>query len=165
MAALLSLHNKKSSFHEEEEKGGTSASLPWTPQLQHCLSVATCANRFGELIACPDYYPFYLSYNRNRLPRKSRSCCWSYYTHLALLLNALLLLFVRTEKLRITTHINSQSHGLGLHWVRNSDFPFGLRRHCLNTFLSEMEKKIHSYNQCRHLKTTGWIAALSMVYS
>lgn len=53
MAALLSLHNKKSSFHEEEEKGGTSASLPWTPQLQHCLSVATCANRFGELIACP----------------------------------------------------------------------------------------------------------------
>lgn len=75
--------------------------------------------------------------------RKSRSSCWPCYTPHALLLNTLLLVFARTEKTRVTTnHINSQSHGVGLHWVRNSGFPFGLRRHCLNAFLSEMEKKI-----------------------
>lgn len=146
-AWLLFSHyiTKRVAFMWRKGRVWASASLLWTPQLQHCLSVATCANQFGELIACPDYYPFSLSYNRNCLPRKSRFSCWPCYTHLALLRNTLLLLFAGTEKLRVTTHINSQSHGLGLHWVRNSDFPFGLRRHCLNTFLSEMEKNsIHT---------------------
>lgn len=27
-----------------------------------------------------------------------------------------------------------------------------------------MEKKFHSYNQCRHLKAIGWFATLSTVY-